>query len=491
MRQLVKTTVAALMISSFAILAPVNSVAGTQDKMPITTSSEKALNYYLKAIHLTNNLRFQEARKYYDLAIAEDPNFALAYLQSVPVQQSPKSGLENFNKAKSLIDKVSKAEQLWILSYEAGVFEGDPQKSRNFLKEMVEAYPYDEQARNLLGTNYFGQQEWNLAIAEYEEAIAIKPDYAAVYNQLGYAYRFQNEFDKAALIFEKYIELIPNDPNPYDSYAELLMKMGKFDESIKQYKAALKVKPDFFFSHAGIASNLNFKGEHEAAQKQLQIMYDESVDDGQRRGTLTAMAWSYVDGGDFDKAVGTFQKRYDIAVKLADTTAMAGDLVLLGYTVIEVEGREKEALEYFQNATAMVQSSSVSDKIKKLNRHVSNFNIGRAYTAMGDIENAKKHAANFREVARAVQNGFQIKQSHQLDGLIALKEGNFDKAIKELMQTNLINPYNNFYLGKAFEAKGDIASAKEHYEEAGHCNSPNGGPQACVRTKALEQAAAL
>ena len=269
------------------------------------------------------------------------------------------------------------------------------------------------------------------------------------------------------------------------------MKMGKFDESIKQYKAALKVKPDFFFSHAGIASNLNFKGEHEAAQKQLQIMYDNAKDDGQRRTALTAKAWSYVDGGDFDKGVETFQKRYSIAEKLADTLAMAGDLVLLGYTVIEVDGREKEALEYFQNATAMVQSSSASDKIKKLNRHVSNFNIGRAYEAMGDIENAKKHAAIFREVATSIQSGFQMKQSHQLDGLIALREGDFDNAIKELQQTNLLNPYNNFYLGKAYEAKGNIAAAKAHYEEAGYCNSPNAGPQACVRAKALKQAAAL
>ena len=31
--------------------------------------------------------------------------------------------------------------------------------------------------------------------------------------------------------FQKYIELIPKDPNPYDSYAELLLKMGRFDDS--------------------------------------------------------------------------------------------------------------------------------------------------------------------------------------------------------------------------------------------------------------------
>ena len=38
--------------------------------------------------------------------------------------------------------------------------------------------------------------------------------------------------------YRGHIELIPNDPNPYDSYAELLLKLGKFDQSIENYKKA-------------------------------------------------------------------------------------------------------------------------------------------------------------------------------------------------------------------------------------------------------------
>ena len=49
----------------------------------------------------------------------------------------------------------------------------------------------------------------------------------------------------AEAAFKKYIELIPNDPNPYDSYAELLLKMGKFDDSIAQYRKALAIDPNF------------------------------------------------------------------------------------------------------------------------------------------------------------------------------------------------------------------------------------------------------
>ena len=64
-------------------------------------------------------------------------------------------------------------------------------------------------------------------------------DHPASYNQLGSAHRFLENFSAAETPFTKYIELIPNDPNPHDSYAELLMKMGRFDDSIKAYERPL------------------------------------------------------------------------------------------------------------------------------------------------------------------------------------------------------------------------------------------------------------
>ena len=53
------------------------------------------------------------------------------------------------------------------------------------------------------------------------------------------------------------------DPNPYDSYAELLMKLGRYEESIQQYKKALDVNPEFFASHMGISNNLMFLRRYE------------------------------------------------------------------------------------------------------------------------------------------------------------------------------------------------------------------------------------
>ena len=52
------------------------------------------------------------------------------------------------------------------------------------------------------------------------------------------------EYPNAEQAFRKYIELIPNDPNPYDSYAELLLKMGKYDEAKALYERGLKMTED-------------------------------------------------------------------------------------------------------------------------------------------------------------------------------------------------------------------------------------------------------
>src|SRR5205085_10167987 len=122
------------------------------------------------------------------------------------------------------------------------------------------------------------------------KANAIAPSYSAPYNQMGYAYRQLGDFAHAEQAFRKYIELIPNDPNPYDSYAELLLKMGRFDESIAQYRKALSIDPHFNASHFGISADLMYQGKADAAAGELQTMADQARNDGERRTAYFGMA---------------------------------------------------------------------------------------------------------------------------------------------------------------------------------------------------------
>jgi tetratricopeptide (TPR) repeat protein len=89
------------------------------DKIPITTSSEKALDNYLKGRDLFDKLQAQESIQYFKNAIEEDPDFAVAYLNLSFTVPSAKEFFENLNKAVALADKVSEGEKLWIKGVES------------------------------------------------------------------------------------------------------------------------------------------------------------------------------------------------------------------------------------------------------------------------------------------------------------------------------------------------------------------------------------
>jgi tetratricopeptide (TPR) repeat protein len=461
-----------------------SSATGGVDKIPITAKTDKAREYYLKGLDLSDKLRGQESIEYYQNAVAEDSAFALAYLNLAFVTPSAKGFFENLAKAKALIDHVSDGERLWILGVEAGV-NGFPMKQREFFKQLVAAYPDDERAHTLLGNHYFVQQEYALAIEQYEEAAEIAPDFSPLYNQLGYSHRFLESYDEAEEAFKKYIAMIPDDPNPYDSYAELLMKVGRYEESIESYRKALEVDPNFVPSHIGIATNLNFMGKHEAARKQLDSLYAIARNDGERRAVHFAKAVSHIDEGDMARAVEELEKQYALAAKIEDASAMSGDLITMGNVLFEW-GKYDEASAKYRKAVEMVKESDLSPEIKDNTELNHLYNAACIAMKRGDFAGARAGAERYLEGVEAIRNPNQIRLAHQLAGMIALEEKDYDKALEELAQASQQNPYNLYRMSLAYRGKGDDEKAREFCRKAAEFNGLNNLNYAFIRTRAID-----
>ncbi len=475
--------IGALLIASACYATP------QEGKMPITTSSDKAKDYYLQGRDLFEKLRTQESIQFFEKAITEDSNFALAYLNLSFVVPSIKAFFENFNKAKTLVDKVTEGERLWIWGIDAGN-NGYPMKQIELYQQLVNAYPNDERVHNLLGNSYFGQQDWVNAVEEYNKAIQIDPDFTQPYNQMGYAYRFMGDYAEAEQAFQKYIELIPSDPNPYDSYAELLMKMGKFDASIESYRKALAVDSHFVASYIGIATNLNLKGNQPEARKELQKLYDIARNDGERRASLFAMSVSYVDEGNLDQALEEQNKAYALAEKINDAANMSGDLVLMGNILLEA-GKPDDALAKYQKAMEIIAKSGLSKEIKDNSQRIYLYNAGRIDLKKQDYASAQTKAQEFLKQTEVINNPLQIRLAHELTGQIALEEKDYQKAITELQQANQQNPYNFYRLALAYQGKGDKEKAKEFCSKAVDFNGLDGLNYAFVRNKAVRLMGAM
>ncbi|MFQ6115726.1 MAG: tetratricopeptide repeat protein [bacterium] len=470
------------------LITGIGRASSEDGKVPLTTTSKEARQFYLQGRDLFERLQAQESLQYFEKAVATDQNFAMAYLYLAFAQPSAKGFFENLNKAKAFLDKVSEGERLWILGVEAGV-NGFPMKQREYYKKLVAAYPNDERAQTLLGNSYFGQQEYTKAIEQYKKAIKINPDFSQPYNSLGYAQRFLGNYTASEKAFKKYIELIPDDPNPYDSYAELLMKMGQYDASIEKYQKALSINPNFVASHIGIATNLNFKGQQQGARKQLEKLYQIARNDGERRAAHFAMAVSYVDEGNVDKALGECKKLYALAEKINDSAAMAGDLIAMGNILLEA-GKPEKALTKFEKSVKLIQESNLSDEIKENSKRGFLFNAARVALKKNDFATAKAKSEEYRKQVEAINNPLQIRQSHELAGMIALEEKDYDKALEELQQANQQNPYNLYRMAMAYEGKGDLDQAKEMYSKAADFNALNSLNYAYIRGKAKHIVAA-
>ena len=455
-------------------------------KIPITTTSDEARQLFQQGRDLSESLQGQESLQYFDQAVKKDPNFAQGYLLLAFAQPSVRGFFENLDKAKALLDKVSEGEKWYILGVEAGV-NGFPMKQKEYYQKLVDAYPNDERAHNLLGNFYFGQQEWELAIQEYNRSVDINPKFSQSYNQLGYAYRFLENYAKAEEAFRNYIELIPNDPNPYDSYAELLMKTGKYDVSIEEYQKALEKNPHFVASYIGIATDLNFKGNHQDARNKLQELYGMARNDGERRAALFAMAVSFVDEGNLDQALKKQDEQCAIAEKINDAAAVSGDLVVMGNILLE-KGNSDEAMEKFGHAVEVVEKSNLSDEVKTNTRRFQLYCAARVALAKKDFALAKSRAEDFRKQVEAINNLNQIRLAHELMGMIALEEKQYDKALGELQQANLQDPYNWYRMALAYQGKGDKVKAKECCLKAAGFNALNNINYAFIRIKAKKMA---
>ena len=458
----------ALCAGGAPVLAQAPESAG---KIAITTSSAEARDLYLKGRDLAEKLRATDARRFYEQAVEKDRNFALGYLGLANTSPTTREFIDAVSRASALAGSVSEGERHLIGGLEKGL-KGDPAGVLAHYTELVRLFPNDERARTLLGTTYFGRQEYDTAITHYVQATTINPSFSQPYNQLGYAYRFLEKYDEAEKAFKKYTELIPGDPNPYDSYAELLMKVGRFDESIKMYEKALSIDRNFVASHVGIGNNYLAMGKPEAARAAFAKIATVARNSGERRLARFWTAATYVHEGATEKALAELRGMYALAEKDGDGAVMSGDLTQMG-DVLREAGRTKEALAKYDEAVTVIDKANVPEEVKAATRRNHLFEVGRAAAAAKDVATAKAKLAEYtREIAPG-KRPFEVRQQHELAGMVALAENQPADAARELQLANQQDPRILYLTAVALKGAGESQRAAEYAAKAAKFNGLN------------------
>ncbi len=458
-------------------------------EIPITTTSDEARALYTKGRDHADRSHTDEAKRYFQQAVAKDSSFALARFALASYEPTVQGIFTSFDKVFALADKVSEGERLMILSQKA-FMENNIPRQQELLERLVQLYPKDKRAHELLGIVYqYWLQEPGKTVTEYRKAIDIDPNHASAYNFLGYAYSAMENYPEAEKAFKKYTELLPNESNPHDSYAELLMKMGKFDESIAEYKKSLSIDPSFSLSLIGLGMNYALTGRHEEGRtflKKVEVVTKEETNGRQARaGTVR----SYLDERNFDKALEVLNEGYKRSRKQNDLVSMANARITMSAVLIEA-GRTNEAAKELQKAHALVSDRKFpTDQKAFLKPSLREYEI-RIALRDNKAPVAKSRLQEFKKSADESKSPIDLRTYHQLAGMLALEEKRYGDAVTELQQADQRNARTLFLLGKTYAAKRDTIKAKEFFLKAAHFNEMT-FDFVCVRPMAMKELAAM
>ena len=437
------------LILGVCVAAPISAHAhhlkqSNAASMPVTTSSVEARSLYEKGMQDYENLYLERCNDDWRAAVKADPNLAVAWAWLAFNSSNPQEVSAAREKAKAIAPKLTPGEQLmieWIAKVQQGDFIG----GISAMNDMLEMFPKDKHLLYLAGNWLMGENGTDQAQRLFEKALVIDKNFPAALNDLAYVDARNRQFDKAFAAMDRYIALLPKEPNPQDSYGELSRMAGNFEGSLKHYRAALNIDPDFVTSQVGLGDTYALMGN----QEQARIEYDKAIryahNEADRLTYSMQKAMTWVRDSKFADADRSFQE-------IAET-AHAKDQDLqeaqaYGH-MAEYQTDDNAALKYLQQAEESLGHRTISqgDKDEELSRILRNRTVRAAHA--GNQPLADQSLKQLETLAAAGRNRVVQSSYNGAAGTLLMDQKKFDEAITYL-EEDQANPFTMELLVQAY-----------------------------------------
>ena len=426
--------------------------------MPVTTASAEARSLYEKGMQDYENLYLERCNDDWRAAVKADPNLAVAWAWIAFNSSDPQEASAAREKAKALAPKLTPGEQLmieWIVKVQEGDFIG----GISAMNDLLELYPKDKHVLYLAGNWLLLEDGDEQGLRIMQKALALDKNFPPALNDLAYMYARSRDFDKAFAAMDRYIGLLPKEPNPQDSYGELLRMAGNFEGSLQHYRAALKIDPDFVTSQVGLGDTYALMGNQEQARIEYEkaIRYAHTEADRLAYSMQKAMTW--VRDGKFAEADKLFQEIAETAHAKEQDLQEAQAYRHLS----EYQTDDSAALKYLQSAEESLghRTISKSDKDEELSRILRNRSVRAAHA--GNSALADRSLKQLEAMASGSRNHAILGSYNGAAGTLLMDQKKFDEAITYL-EDDQDNPFTLELLVQAYYQTSQ--SDKLHEAEA-------------------------
>jgi protein O-mannosyl-transferase len=228
-------------------------------------------------------------------------------------------------------------DQNYLAYYNLGCYakdEGDYGQAILYFKKALSAEaddaPWANHARayNNLGYSYLHQGDISNAVADFERAVELQPQYPEAYFNLGRAFQANNQPDVAADCFQRALAMDPNVAEIHYKLANALLQLGRPAQAIAQFSQALQLNPgmdDAANNLALLLATCPDRSLRDGAKAVALARQASAHSHDQNPVILGTLAAAYAEAGQLSEATATAQRASQLALAQNNRT-LAGVL---------------------------------------------------------------------------------------------------------------------------------------------------------------------
>ncbi|MGB9485980.1 MAG: SUMF1/EgtB/PvdO family nonheme iron enzyme, partial [Terriglobia bacterium] len=165
--------------------------------------------------------------------------------------------------------------------------------------------------RHLLkGDALFSKADFDGAIAEYREAMRLKPDVADAHGLRGLELEREGDFDGAIAEYREMVRLRPNDARAHFGLGVNLGLKGDWDGEITEERAAIRLKPDNADAHFNLGLALGEKRDLDGAISEFRMAIRVKADYAMAHN---ALGLALEQKGELHPALEEYRRAYELA----------------------------------------------------------------------------------------------------------------------------------------------------------------------------------
>lgn len=382
-----------------------------------------AYRAFIGALDYWVNFEFSEAERLFEAALKLQPDFAMAryYLAwNLAVQDR----LTAATKQLEIVvgdETLNERDSKYIEALSA-LLNRDAAASEKY-RALVEEYPNDTEARQLLAEAYYQSYQLELSLQQYEELARLEPEVHYGWSGAAYTHMSLGNYELAGPAIDRFAEVAADNPNVYVLRGDLNRARGLLDAARRDYQFAIEKGPELQDAVVSLARTEYLLGDAESALKTLDgLIRDDSAVPRYRMDAA-------FEAGGILNALG----RHDEYIAYLD---------LLRDEFVASEILQAKALA--ERAIAMLFANGPDDSAKSVAEDAVEASPGVATrylfaramieVAAGDYDDAKRTADEIRALALPPDDPDRTEDmaADYIDGMAAAAVGNADRAIEFL-----------------------------------------------------------